>query len=76
MIDRGQCQLRTHLRTAYEGLRERGLGGEAAQAGAFLGRALLTQHRIDEADAVAAEAEALAGSDLKAAITEFKQTYK
>ena len=58
-----------HLRAAYEGLRERRLGGEAAQAGAFLGRALLAQNRIDEADAVAAEAEALAGSDLKAAIT-------
>jgi DNA-binding SARP family transcriptional activator len=57
------------LRTAYEGLRERGIGGEAALAAAFLGRALLIQARVDEADAVAAEAEALAGSDLKAAIT-------
>jgi DNA-binding SARP family transcriptional activator len=56
------------LRRAYEGLRERGLGGEAAQAAAFLGRALLLQDRVDEADEVAAEAEALAGSDLKAAI--------
>ena len=56
------------LRGAYEGLRERGLGGEAAQAAAFLGRALLLQDRVEEADDVAAEAEALAGSDLKAAI--------
>ncbi len=57
------------LQGAYEGLRERGLGGEAAQAGAYLGRALLLQERVDEADAAAARAEALAGSDLKAAIT-------
>ena len=56
------------LRTAYEGLRERRLGGEAAQAAAFLGRALLLQDRVDEADQAAAEAEALAGVDLKAAI--------
>jgi DNA-binding SARP family transcriptional activator len=56
------------LRSAYEGLRERGLGGEAAQAAAFLGRSLLLQDRVHEADGVAAEAEALAGVDLKAAI--------
>src|SRR5262249_37755046 len=56
------------LRPAHEGLRGPGVGGEAAQAGAFLGRALLLQSRIDEADEVAAEAEALAGADLKAAI--------
>jgi len=57
-----------HLREAYEELRARGLGGEAAQAGAFLGRALLMQGRVDEADDVAAEAERLAGADLKAGI--------
>jgi hypothetical protein len=56
------------LRTAYEELRERGLDGEAAQAAAFLGRALLLQGRVDEADAVAAGAAELAGGDLKAAI--------
>ena len=53
---------------AYEELRDRGLDGEAAQAGAFLGRALLMQGRVDEADEVAAEAERLAGADLKAGI--------
>ena len=58
----------TYLRDAYEELRDRGLGGEAAQAGAFLGRALLLQGRVDEADEVAAEAERLAGADLKAGI--------
>ena len=34
--------------------------GEAARAAAFLGRALLLQGRVDEADDVAATAEALA----------------
>ncbi len=57
------------LRPAYEELRDRGLGGEAAQAAALLGRALLIQGRDDEAEAAAAEAEALAGSDLRAAIS-------
>ena len=56
------------LRPAYQGLRERGLDGEAAQAAAFLARALLLQDRVDDADEVAAEAEALAGADLKAGI--------
>ena len=56
------------LRPAYQGLRERGLDGEAAQAAAFLARALLLQDRVDDADVVAAEAEALAGADLKAGI--------
>jgi DNA-binding SARP family transcriptional activator len=65
----GEAAVAEHyLRPAYDELRERGLGGEAAQAGAFLGRALLMQERVDEADAIAAEAETLAGSDLKAAI--------
>jgi DNA-binding SARP family transcriptional activator/tetratricopeptide (TPR) repeat protein len=57
------------LRSAFEGLHERGLDGEAAQAAAFLGRALLLLDRVDEADAAAAQAAELAGSDLKAAIT-------
>ena len=56
------------LRGAYDELRARGLDGEAAQAAAFLGRALLLQDRVDEADAVATEGAELAGSDLKAAI--------
>jgi tetratricopeptide (TPR) repeat protein len=69
LLDGEAIAAEQYLRLAYEGLRERGLGGEAAQAGAFLGRALLLQDRVDEADEVAAEASALAGSDLKAAIT-------
>jgi class 3 adenylate cyclase/ketosteroid isomerase-like protein len=68
LLDQQAIPAEEHLRDAYEGLRERGLGGEAAQAAAFLGRALLLQDRVDEADEMAAGAEALAGSDLKAAI--------
>jgi hypothetical protein len=49
-------------------MRARGLGGDAAQAGAALARALLLQGRLDEAEAIAQEAEVLAGSDLKAGI--------
>ncbi len=56
------------LRPAWDELRERRLGGEAARAGGLLARALLTQHRYDEAEAVAAEAELLAGADLRAGI--------
>ncbi len=68
LLDGEAAAAEEHLRIAYDELRERGLGGEAAQAGAFLGRALLMQGRIDDADEVAAVAETLAGSDLKAAI--------
>ncbi len=68
LLDGDAAAAEQHLRIAYDELRERGLGGEAAQAGAFLGRALLMQGRVDDADDVAAVAETLAGSDLKAAI--------
>jgi class 3 adenylate cyclase/tetratricopeptide (TPR) repeat protein len=57
-----------HLRGAYAGLRDQGLGIDAAQAAALLGRALLAQERGDEAEALSHEAEALAGDDTKAAI--------
>src|SRR5262245_27537253 len=56
------------LRAAYDGLREHGLGIDAAQAAALLGRALLALGRSEEAEAVSHESEALAGDDLKAAI--------
>ena len=39
------------LRAAYDGLREHGLGIDAAQAAALLGRALLVQERAEEAEA-------------------------
>ncbi len=57
------------LRAAYDGLRDLGLAIDAAQAAALLGRALLAQGRAAEAEALSHESEALAGDDLKAAIT-------
>jgi len=56
------------LRPAYEGLRHHGLGIDAAQAAALLGRTLLAQGRAAEAETLSHESEALAGDDLKAAI--------
>ncbi|MEY2425194.1 MAG: hypothetical protein QOI61_766, partial [Actinomycetota bacterium] len=56
------------LRPAWDELRERRLGGEAARAGGLLARALLMQTRTEEAEAVASEAEQLAGADLRAGI--------
>ncbi len=56
------------LRTSYEGLRELGLGIDAARAAALLARALLALGRIDEAEALSHESELLAGDDLQAAI--------
>jgi class 3 adenylate cyclase/tetratricopeptide (TPR) repeat protein len=56
------------LRGAYEGLLERGLGIDAAQAASYLGHALLAQGRAEEAERLSEEGEALAGDDLQAAI--------
>jgi tetratricopeptide (TPR) repeat protein len=56
------------LRTAYDGLRAQGLGIDAAQAAALLGRALLAQGRVAEAEAISRESESLAGDSFKAAI--------
>ncbi|MBI3768727.1 MAG: AAA family ATPase [Deltaproteobacteria bacterium] len=56
------------LRPAYDGLRHHGLGIDAAQAAALLGRALLAQDRAADAETLSHESEALAGDDLKAAI--------
>src|SRR5262249_10406026 len=47
------------LRSAWNGLRDEGLGIAAAQAGALLARALLAQRRVGEADAVSRESESL-----------------
>ncbi len=56
------------LRGAYEGLRDLGLGIDAARAAALLARALLALDRVDEAEALSRESEALAGDDLQASI--------
>jgi tetratricopeptide (TPR) repeat protein/ketosteroid isomerase-like protein len=56
------------LRSAWDGLRDQGLGIAAAQAGALLARALLAQGRVDEAETVSRESESLAGDSFQAAI--------
>src|SRR5262249_4402584 len=56
------------LRGAYDGLRDLGLGIDAARAGALLARAQLAQGKVAEAEASSRESEALAGDDLQAAI--------
>jgi class 3 adenylate cyclase/ketosteroid isomerase-like protein len=56
------------LRGAYEGMRDLGLGVDAARAAALLARALLAQNRIADAEKLTHASEALAGDDLKAAI--------
>ncbi len=56
------------LRASCEGLRELGLGIDAARAAALLARALLALGRIEEAEALSHESELLAGDDLQAAI--------
>src|SRR5262249_12971332 len=58
------------LRGAYDGLRAHGLGIDAARAAAFLGRALLAQDRVAEAETLSHEGEALAGDDLQAALAQ------
>jgi class 3 adenylate cyclase/tetratricopeptide (TPR) repeat protein len=57
-----------NLRGAYGGLRDRGLGIDAARAGALLARAQLAQGKVAEAEELSHESEALAGDDLQAAI--------
>jgi class 3 adenylate cyclase/ketosteroid isomerase-like protein len=56
------------LRPAYEGFHAHGLGVAAAQTAALLGRALLSQGRLSDAERLSRESEALAGDDFKAAI--------
>jgi len=56
------------LRAAYEGLRSHGLGIDAAQAAALLGRALLALGRDADAEVLSHESEGLAGDDLRAAV--------
>ena len=68
LLDSNAAAAEPCLRSAYDGLRSRGLGIDAAQAAALLGRALLAQSRVAEAEALSHESEALAGDDIKAAI--------
>ncbi|MDX2380831.1 MAG: AAA family ATPase, partial [Acidimicrobiia bacterium] len=57
-----------HLRSAYGGLGRLGIGADAGQAAAHLSRALLLQGRLDEADELATDSEALAGQNPQTAI--------
>ena len=57
-----------HLRHAFGGLGQLGIGADAGQAAAHLARALLLQGRLDEADDLAADSDALAGQNLQTAI--------
>ncbi|MGI9624973.1 MAG: ATP-binding protein, partial [Acidimicrobiales bacterium] len=58
-----------HLRAAYEGLVQMGLGADASQAAAYLARALVRQDQLDDAETVASDADALAGQSPQTAIT-------
>jgi class 3 adenylate cyclase/ketosteroid isomerase-like protein len=62
------AEAEAHLRTAYQGLRHRGLRVGAAQAAALLGRARLAQGDVVGAEQLSHESENLAGDDLKAGI--------
>jgi class 3 adenylate cyclase/tetratricopeptide (TPR) repeat protein len=57
-----------HLRDAYSGLRQLGVGSDAGQAAALLARALVAQERFDEAEDLAVDSDALAGQNLQTAI--------
>src|SRR5262249_1086111 len=56
------------LSVAYRGLREHGLGMDAARAAALLARARLAQGDAIGSEGLSLESEALAGDDLNAAI--------
>ncbi len=68
LLDGDAASAERGLRAAYEGMRERGLGIDAARAAALLARALLALDRAAEAEVVTRESEQLAGDDLQAAI--------
>src|SRR6185369_6237163 len=68
LLDGDPSSAERTLRGAYDGLRDLGLGIDAARAAALLASALLALDRVDEAEALSHDSEALAGDDLKAAI--------
>jgi hypothetical protein len=68
LIEGDSAAAEVHLRGAYHGLRELGLGIDAARAGALLARSLLAQGRVAEGERLSEQSEALAGDDLQAAI--------
>ncbi len=68
MLEGDAAAAERSLREARDGFRELGLGVDTARACASLARVMLAQDRIEEAEALSHESEALAGDDLKAAI--------
>jgi class 3 adenylate cyclase len=68
LLDGDAAAAERRLRVAYEGMRELGLGIDAARAAALLARALLALDRAGEAEALTHESERFAGDDLQAAI--------
>lgn len=56
------------FRAAHDGFVALGASADAAQAAALLGRAVLAQDRLAEAETVSLESERLGGADLKTAI--------
>jgi class 3 adenylate cyclase/ketosteroid isomerase-like protein/tetratricopeptide (TPR) repeat protein len=67
LLDGDAASAERNLRGAYDGLRALGLGVDAARAAALLARAQLALGRVDEAETLSHDSEALAGDDLKAA---------
>ena len=65
---RGPAAAEPHLRAAHAGLGKLGIGADAGQAAAYLARSLLLQNRIEEAEDLADEADALAGQNLQTVI--------
>ncbi len=57
-----------HLRRAHAGLGQLRIGADAGQAAAYLARALLLQGRLDEAEELALDSDALAGQNQQTAI--------
>ena len=68
LIEENAAAAERSLSIAYEGFRAHGLGIDAARAGALLGRALLVQGCVADAERLSHESEALAGDDLQAAV--------
>ena len=58
----------THLRVAYDGLAEMGARASAGRAGALLAKSVLMQGRVEEAEKLATDSDALAGQALQTAI--------
>jgi DNA-binding SARP family transcriptional activator len=68
LVDGDAAAAAASLRRAYAGFRRMGVDADAAQAAALLAQASIELGDAEEADALCAESERLAGHDLKASI--------